>query len=72
MRGDSMSYEVPLFNIITVNDTGTRRNIGYHKGKFDGTYFSVLKEMKDFDINNNTIEICVEGTTLISTLKICY
>ena len=71
MRGDSMSYEVIVYK-ITVNDTG-KKYIGYHKGKFDGTYHHSSKcpvFMKDFAEGNNTIDCVATGTVIdMATLE---
>ena len=71
MRGDSMSYEAYVYK-ITVNDTG-KKYIGYHKGKFDGTYHHSSKcpvFMKDFAEGNNTIDCVATGTVIdMATLE---
>lgn len=64
-------YEAYVYE-ITVNDTG-KKYIGYHKGKFDGTYHhsskcSVFQE--DFAKGNNTIKCVATGTVIdMATLE---
>ena len=66
-----MSYEAYVYK-ITVNDTG-KKYIGYHKGKFDGTYHHSSKcpvFMEDFAEGNNTIECVATGTVIdMATLE---
>ena len=66
-----MQYEAYVYK-ITVNDTG-KKYIGYHKGKFDGTYHHSSKcpiFMEDFAKGNNTIECVATGTVIdMATLE---
>ena len=71
MRGDSMSYEAYVYK-ITVNHTG-KKYIGYHIGKFDGTYHHSSEcpvFAEDFAEGNNTIECIATGTAInMATLE---
>ena len=66
-----MNYEAYVYQ-ITVNDTG-KKYIGFHKGKFDGTYHHSSKcpiFQKDFAKGNNTIECVATGTAIdMATLE---
>ena len=56
-----MSYENNVYK-ITVNDTG-KKYIGYHKGKFDGTYHP-FKQISSFLLG--TLEVTTRLTVLLS------
>ncbi len=66
-----MNYEAYVYN-ITVNDTG-KKYIGFHKGKFDGTYHHSSKcpiFQEDFAKGDNTIECVATGTSIdMATLE---
>jgi hypothetical protein len=66
-----MNYEAYVYQ-ITVNDTG-KKYIGFHKGKFDGTYHHSSKDpvfMEDFAKGNNKIELIKTGTAIdMATLE---
>ena len=66
-----MNYEAYVYK-ITVNDTG-KKYIGYHKGKFDGTYHHSSKcpiFQEDFAKGDNTIECVATGTSIdMATLE---
>ena len=66
-----MNYEAYVYQ-ITVNDTG-KKYIGYHKGKFDGTYHHSSKcpiFQKDFAKGNNIIKCVATGTAInMATLE---
>ena len=66
-----MNYEAYVYQ-ITVNDTG-KKYIGFHKGKFDGTYHHSSKcpiFQQDFAKGNNTIECVATGTAIdMATLE---
>jgi len=66
-----MNYEAYVYQ-ITVNDTG-KKYIGFHKGKFDGTYHHSSKDpvfQEDFAKGNNKIELIKTGTAIdMATLE---